>query len=118
MNIIDIHRNEQEILSYTVGVRSLDSDVVKQAARVSSGKSGQKISGEGIVEFTVTGDDICRLKADVSGNGWEVKLFNEIIAPGEGREVKVPVYVKALPGCSSKAKITLSAVSESNADLM
>ncbi|MDM8003389.1 MAG: peptidase M6 [Bacteroidota bacterium] len=112
--IIDIHRNDQELLSYTVGVRSLDSDVVKQAALVSSVKSVQTVTGEGIVEFTVSGDDICRLKAEVTGNGWEVKLFNEIVAPGEGRVVKVPVYVRALPGCSRKAEITLSAVSESN----
>jgi len=27
------------------------------------------------------------------------------------------VYVKSLPGCSSKAEITLSAVSESNSNL-
>lgn len=115
--IIDIHRNEQGILSYTIGVRSLDSDVVRQAVRVSAGKPAKKVNGEGIIEFTVSGDDICRLKAEARGEGWEVKLYNEIVAPGEGREVRVPVYVKALPGCGRKAEIVLTAVSESNGNL-
>jgi len=112
--IIDIHRNEQEILSYTVGVRSLDSDVVREPVTVSAGKAAQKIAGEGIVEFAVSGDDLCRLYAVVTGDGWEVKLFNEIVAPGDGKTVKVPVYVRAKQGCSKKAEITLSAVSESD----
>jgi hypothetical protein len=97
-------------------VRSLDSDFVKQAALVSSGKSAHKVTDEKIVEFTVSGDDICRLKAEVNGKGWEVRLCNEIAAPVEGSVVKVPVYVRALPGCSRKAEITLSAVSESNSN--
>jgi len=112
--VVDIHRNEQEILSYTVGVRSLDSDVVRKAATVSAPKTTLSISNEAIAEFIVSGDDICRLQADVKGEGWEVKLFNEIAAPGDGRDVRVPVYVRALPGCSKKAEITLTAVSESN----
>ncbi|HMT67923.1 MAG TPA: hypothetical protein PKE28_10025, partial [Bacteroidales bacterium] len=112
--IIDIHRNEQEILSYTVGVRSLDSDVVREPVTVSAGKAAQKIAGEGIVEFAVSGDDLCRLYAVVTGDGWEVKLFNEIVAPGDGKTVKVPVYVRAKQGCSKKAEITFSAVSESD----
>ncbi len=112
--IVDIHRNDQGILSYTAGVRSLDSDVVRKPATVSAGKTVQKISGEGVVEFVVSGDDLCRLKAGVNGNGWEVKLYNEISAPVDGRTVKVPVYVRATPGCSRKAEISLSAVSESN----
>jgi len=112
--VIDIHRNGQEVLSYTVGVRSLDSDVVRKAAIISAQKTPLKISGEGIAEFIVSGDDICRVKADIEGEGWEVKLYNEIVAPGEGRDVRVSVYVRSLPGCSKKGEITLTAVSESN----
>lgn len=112
--IVDIHRNEQGILSYTAGVRSLDSDVVREPATVFAGKTIQKIAGEGIVEFEVSGDDLCRLQTGVRGDGWEVKLYNEIAAPGGGRTVKVPVYVKAAPGSSRKAEINLSAVSESD----
>lgn len=112
--IIDIHRNEEDILSYTVGVRSLDSDVVRVPATVSAPKSAGRISGEGIVEFTVSGDDICRLKAEVKGEGWEAHLWNEIVAPDAGKNVRVPVYVKTQPGCSRTAEITLTAVSEGN----
>ncbi len=112
--VIDIHRNEQGILSYTAGVRSLDSDVVREPATVFAGKSVQKIAGDGIVEFEVSGDDLCRLHAGVRGDGWEVRLYNEIAAPGDGRTVKVPVYIRATQGSSRKAEITLSAVSESD----
>jgi hypothetical protein len=71
-----------------------------------------KISGEGTVEFTLSGDDICRLSAEVQGKGWEVKLFNELAAPADGKKVTLPVYLKASPGCSKKATVTLTAVSE------
>lgn len=115
--VIDIHRDAREILSYTVGVRSLDSDVVMMPAVVSVEKPSERIPAEGIVEFTVNGDDICRLKAEVSGRGWEVQLYNEIAAPSEGGPVTVHVHVKALPGCSSRAEIVLTATSESNQKL-
>jgi hypothetical protein len=66
------------------------------------------------VEFTLSGDDICRLSAEVQGNGWEVKLYNELAAPTDGKNVTVPVYLKASPGCSKKATVILTAVSESD----
>jgi len=112
--VLDIHRNDQDILSYTVGVRSLDSDNVREAATVVAPKATGKITGEGIVEFIVSGDDICRLRAEVAGEGWEVKLYNELAAPVAGKSVKVPVYIKTAPGCSKKATVTLTAVSESD----
>ncbi|MEZ4997287.1 MAG: hypothetical protein R2758_07455 [Bacteroidales bacterium] len=112
--VIDIHRNEEGILSYTAGVRSLDSDAVKEAATVSAPKSTGKTGDEGIIEFMVSGDDICRLKVEVKGEGWEAHLWNEIAAPSAGGDVRVPVYVRSRPGCSRMAEITLTAVSESN----
>lgn len=115
--MLDIHRNEQAILSYTVAVRSLDSDVVREAATLAAPKTASKISGEGIVEFTVSGDDIVRLKAEIKGKGWEVRLYNELAAPTSGNSVKVPVYVKGSAGCDKKAVITLSSVSESATDM-
>lgn len=115
--ILDIHRNEQAILSYTVAVRSLDSDVVRETATLAAPKTASKISGEGIVEFTVSGDDIVRLKAEIKGKGWEVRLYNELAAPTSGNSVKVPVNVKGSAGCDKKAVITLSSVSESATDM-
>lgn len=112
--VIDIHRNEEGILSYTAGVRSLDSDAVKEAAAVSAPKSTGKTGDEGIIEFMVSGDDICRLKVEVKGEGWDAHLWNEIAAPVAGGDVRVPVYVRSRPGCSRMAEITLTAVSESN----
>jgi len=112
--VLDIHRNDQDILSYTVGVRSLDSDNVREAAAVAAPKVSGKINGEGIIEFIVSGDDICRLRAEVTGAGWEVNIYNELAAPAAGKSVKVPVYIKVAPGCSKKATVTLTAVSESD----
>jgi hypothetical protein len=112
--VLDIHRNDQDVLSYTIGVRSLDSDNVREAATVVAPKATGKITGEGIVEFIVSGDDICRLRAEVAGEGWEVKLYNELASPVAGESVRVPVYIKTAPGCSKKATVTLTAVSESD----
>ncbi|HCM60090.1 MAG TPA: peptidase M6 [Bacteroidales bacterium] len=114
--VLDIHRNDQEITSYTVGVRSLDSEITRVPVIVTAPKPALKISGEGTVEFTLSGDDICRLSAEVQGKGWEVKLFNELAAPADGKKVTLPVYLKASPGCSKKATVTLTAVSESDPD--
>jgi M6 family metalloprotease-like protein len=112
--ILDIRRNGQDILSYTIGVRSLDSHVVKKAAAISASKETQKIKDEGLVEFVVSGDDICRLRADAKGDGWEAKLYNEFAAPVNGSDVKVPVYVRSTAGSSRKAEIVLTATSESD----
>jgi M6 family metalloprotease-like protein len=112
--VLDIHRNDQEIISYTVGVRSLDSEFTRIPAIVAAPKAAVKINSEGTVEFTLSGDDICRLSAEVQGNGWEVKLYNELAAPTDGKYVNVPVYLKASPGCSKKATVILTAVSESD----
>ncbi len=114
--ILDIHRNDSEILSYTVGVRSLDSETVREPATVTAPKTAVRINGEGNMEFTVSGDDICRLKAEVQGKGWEVQLYNELAAPTADKNVTVRLYLKAAPGCSKKATVTLTAVSESDPD--
>ncbi len=116
--VLDIHRNEEGILSYTVGVRSLDSGTVRQAVTVSAPGLAGKINSEGTVKFTVAGDNLCRLKAEVKGTGWEVMLFNELAAPTPGNDVTVPVFVKSSQGCSRKAIITLTAISESDNTLV
>jgi hypothetical protein len=77
-----------------------------------------KINSEGTVKFTVAGDNLCRLKAEVKGTGWEVMLFNELAAPTPGNDVTVPVFVKSSQGCSRKAIITLTAISESDNTLV
>jgi hypothetical protein len=51
----------------------------------------------------------------VKCEGWDAKLYNELAAPSAGKIVRVPVYIKALPGCTKRAEIIVSAVSESNA---
>ena len=112
--VIDIQRNDQDILSYTLGVRSLDSKV-NGGILALAGPSVYKMEAEtGNVIFTLKGGDIYRLKASVTGEGWSAVILNELAASADGGEISVPVWLTAQPGCSKKAVVTLTAVSESD----
>ena len=112
--VIDVERNDQEILSYTLGVRSLDSKVSGGTLALAA-PSGFKMDAEtGKIVFTLKGDDIYRLKASVSGEGWNAVILNDLAASADGGEISVPVWLTAKPGCNKKATVTLTAVSESN----
>lgn len=115
--VIDIHRNDQGILSYTLGVRSLDSKVSAGPLALAA-QPEFKMDGEvSKVIFTLKGNDIYRLKANVTGDGWHAVILNELAASADGDEVSIPVWLTAQPGCSKKAEVTLSAVSESNNEI-
>ena len=112
--ILDIHRGGNDILSYTVGVRSLDSKVSDKEASLSGpGKQVKAGSGQW-VNFTLSGKDIYRLKAAVSGKGWEVMLPNELAAPSLKGSVTVPVFVMATDRSSKETEVTLVATGESD----
>lgn len=115
--VADIHRSSRGILSYTVAVRSPDSEAVTTPATVTTLRSSGRIKGEGVVRFEVSGEDICRLTAEVEGEGWEAHLFNEIAAPQAGRPTTVAVWLKAQPGSSRSAVVTLTALSEADTSL-
>jgi hypothetical protein len=112
--VIDMEKNNQGILSYTLGVRSLDSGVSGGTLALAA-PSGFKMDAEtGKIVFILKGDDIYRLKTAVSGEGWSAVILNELAASADGGEISVPVWLTAKPGCSKKATVTLTAVSESN----
>ena len=115
--IIDIHRNENGILSYTVGVRSLDSDKTNGTLAIAAPPRYKMQEKTGMISFTIKGADIYRLKAAVDGEGWKAELLNELAASADGSEIIIPVRVTAGQGSSRKATVTLKAVSESDADL-
>lgn len=115
--IIDIHKNGQGILSYTVGVRSLDSDVTNGMFAVAAPPRYKMIEKSGTILVTLKGDDIYRLKATVEGAGWKVELQNELAASADGSEITIPLYLSRQDECSKKPTITLRVASECNEDL-
>lgn len=129
--VLDVHRNGDGVLSYDVGVRSLNSAnsgdygvelstgtaITKKKGVVCSFKltNSGSASGEvadGLEDFS--GSDIYRLSAEVKGKGWEVNLANELAFAEFGKSIKVKAGVIGSEGCSSKAVVTLVATSESN----
>ena len=134
--ILDLQRNDDDILSYTVAVRSLDgSGPGERGVQVLSGADEINVKGKGMHTFTVrntgtatgsadgihpgggdknTGYDIYRLKLLIEGEGWEAGLLNEIIYIPEGETFDVPVYFGPTGANAAKASLTLKAVSESD----
>lgn len=139
--VIGLQKDAEGILSYTVGVRSLDgSGPQKRGVALQTGacKPGQPATAgrpAAACEFTLknTGeaaqtdpalhpqdataylqDDIYRLSVSVSGRGWRAQLQNALAAVKFGEAQSVPVYVAAGAGRAGSAKITLKARSESD----
>ncbi|HBC79080.1 MAG TPA: peptidase M6 [Bacteroidales bacterium] len=132
--IIDVNKNDEGILSYEVGVRSLDGVTVRKRDVSVSKPSVRKIKGNnGYVTFTVknTGEssaadtsmhhqntlpwlnsDIYRLSVNCEGKGCSASLLNEIISLKPGETGEIPVYV-SFDKVTRKEKISLTVTPES-----
>jgi len=115
--VIDIHRDDQRILSYTVGVRSLDSKISAGTLAVAAQPEISIKGKNGKVLFTLKGDDIYRVKAEISGNGWSAVALNELAASPDGNEISIPVYVTRQKGASKSASLKLMVTSESDTEI-
>lgn len=135
--LVDVHRNKDGILSYTLAVRSLDgSGPQKRAVRLETeatnvrAKKGAviplsfKIKNSGQpVEVNSSSHpsyfsrhlnyDLYRLEASIKGRGWKVFLPNALSAVEFGQEKEIIIYVLPSAGCSQKASLSLKASSES-----
>jgi len=133
---IDVHRDARRILSYTVGVRSLDgagphsrgvSIARPPALRVRGANSNcaftltntgapaettKSLHPQDVTAYL--GNDIYRLAASVDGQGWTAHLQNALAAVKFGESRTVPVYVARKSGGAGQAAVTLKAVSESD----
>lgn len=133
--VIDLHRDEQDVLKYTVGARALghfgpstiglgmmeghakegstmDEGVectfeLRNAGSYSAGNASSAIS-----EYMHS--DIVRLAAEVDGEGWEVAVPNALTAIEFGESKNVSVAVRACGDASSDATVKLTALSESS----
>ncbi len=136
--VIDVQRDARGILSYMLGVRSLDGagpharGVALAAPAVHSVAAGGEAQP---LAFTLknTGRaaaldlaqhpedvsafvdrDIYRLSVLVEGAGWSAVLRNALAAVKFGESVRVPVYVSRTAQGAASATVTLKATSESD----
>jgi M6 family metalloprotease-like protein len=134
--IIDLQRDAEGILSYTVGVKSLDgSGPQKRGASLKAPASLKIARPYGDCAFVLKntgtavatdaalhpqdasaflGSDIYRLSVSVDGKGWAADLKNVLAAVKFGESVEIPVYVSHTPESAGTATVTLKAISESD----
>lgn len=136
--VIDIDRDEDGVLSYTVAVRSLDGSGPHRrgAALAAPTKHGTRPGRIATCSFPLrnTGrtapidadhpddvsalvdSDVYRLSATSSTTGWAVRLPNKLAAVRAGDTVRVPVQAVHRPRGSVRTRVTLKATSESDRD--
>jgi M6 family metalloprotease-like protein len=125
--IVDVNKNEDGILSYEIGVRSLDGSRPRKGNISVIPPSTGKVSAPGYVVFTVTNSgeskdassglnsDIIRLSVNTGSDGWSASLLNNIISLKPGESSEVPVYLSYKDGAARKTIVKLKVQSESDA---
>lgn len=111
--IVDLKKDARGILSYTVAVRSLEGAGAHQRGVSLVAAKG---SGEPQVHVRNLGTavDVFRLSLDGEAGGWTVTLANALVAVEPGRQVTAPIRFARTAGASGPAKVTVTAVSESD----
>ncbi|KAI9149392.1 putative secreted metallopeptidase [Paramyrothecium foliicola] len=137
--ILNIHRDDVGVLSYSVGVRSLNATATAQhGVELADGSpvGGRRLTptGEGVwcsfelrnngtyeASSTIgervaalTGSDIYRLEAQVEGSGWRVEVPNALVAAKFGETVSANVAVGASLDAADEGIVTLTVKSESD----
>ena len=130
--VIDLRRDKDGILVYTLAVRSLDGAGPQQRGVTlarPAGRSNLKLKTEtAAAAFLLTntggptdeiagshfGSDVYRLSVSVEGRGWTAHLLNALTAVKAGSSTEATVYLSRGPGASKSATVTLSATSESD----
>jgi M6 family metalloprotease-like protein len=132
--VLDLRRNADGELTYTVAVRSLDgAGPQRRGVRVQPTIAVPNRSGLARCDFPLrnsgTGatagehpedvagyldSDVYRLSASVDGEGWAAKVPNALTTAEFGRYVDVPVYAKRSGAGPRSATVTLTATSESD----
>uniref|UniRef100_UPI00404A9FDC M6 family metalloprotease domain-containing protein n=1 Tax=Candidatus Saccharicenans sp. TaxID=2819258 RepID=UPI00404A9FDC len=135
--VVDVHKNKDGILSYTLAVRSLDgSGPQKRGLELKPLVGNLKARKDQVIPVTfklkntgqpaevapdlhpsqVTGHlnyDLYRLQASVEGQGWEARLLNGLVAVPFGQEREITVYLLPAKDGSKQASLFLKASSES-----
>lgn len=134
--IIEHKIDERGILSYRLGVRSLDGSGPQQRGVALTGPKEVRIEGRNTpVSFTITNTgkaekvdsslhpsnagaylncDIYRISVSVDEEGWSAQVLNALAALEFGTSQKIEVYVTLEERSARSAEVTLKAVSESD----
>jgi M6 family metalloprotease-like protein len=134
--VIDPRKNEEGILSYTLGVRSLDGSGTQERGVGLTGPGEEEVGNPNTpITFTLTNTgsspesgselhpqdastflntDIYRLSVSVGGEGWSAELLNALAAVESGGSQPVTVYVSRGSGSDPSGMVTLQATSESD----
>jgi M6 family metalloprotease-like protein len=134
--VLNIQRDQQGLLSYTVAIRSLDGSG-PQRRGVQLAATTARADGSGLANCSFplinTGQiappqqsghpedvsaylkgDVYRLSATVEGSGWTTWLPNQLATASAGKPVQVPVYAKQNTPGSKLVRVNLTATSESD----
>ena len=133
--MLDLHRDKQGTLSYTVAVRSLDGAgpqrrgvKVRPSAAVARGtewascrfpvgNTGKATAPAGQHPEDVSAylkSDVYRLAATVEGRAWTTWVPNQLASVEFGESALVPVYAQRGKGGDRLARLRLTATSESD----
>jgi M6 family metalloprotease-like protein len=135
--VIDVKRDAAGILSYTLGVRSLDgagpqTRGAELAAPSSSKSSGSTVDCNFVLKNTgqtATNDatlhpqdastylntDIYRLSVSVDGASWTAQIPNALSAVEFGKTATIPVHLYSAPGTAA-SKLTVTVIAKSESD--
>lgn len=134
--IVDLEKNGDGILSYTLAVKSLDGSGPQERGVDLAGPEEASVGGPNTpVTFTLTNtgsagasdpnlhsddataylnSDLFRISASVEGEGWSGRILNALAAVEAGRSREVTVYISAGSGAAASGTITLQVTSESD----
>jgi len=136
--ILDLKKDRNGLLSYKVGIRSLDGSgpQKRDIEVISPSKHRMKTIAE-YCSFTIANRgeteetdpsiqnmdiskyldcDIVRLDIIVEGEGWNGQLLNSLASMKPGESEEIIVYISHQEKCSKSAKVTLVARSENNSE--
>jgi M6 family metalloprotease-like protein len=123
--IIDLKKNDEGILIYEIGVRSLDCqaednsriNIVSPPVRKMTSLSGNFT----FLVNSITGDktfslinNIYRLSVDIEGKGWNAQLLNSLISLKTDTPGKIEVFISREDSTSRSAEVTLTLRDECN----
>jgi M6 family metalloprotease-like protein len=134
--VIDVEEDANGVLTYTVGIRSLNGSG-PQARGVALGngrmhKVRAPWAANCVLPLTNTGTnappagthpedvsaqtdgDIYRITASIEGDKWDAELYNALATVEFGKTVDVPVYVTREWRSSQRSVLTVTATSESD----
>lgn len=117
--VLDVLKNAEGLLSYRIGIRSLDGagtqkNVIKIVPpSVKSIKEQDAIFNFILTSKDLLSTDIYRLSVNTEGTGWRAQLVNSLSSATPGNSENIEVFISRSPGCSRSAKVTLTARSES-----